>query len=170
MINVRKKLDHNRSGSIRTDSLSRGHDEKRKVTKMDKFLGRYSPYFYALLRIVAGLMFMMHGLQKLFGTPGNKPALPPTSFLGVSGVIELICGLLILLGLLASYAAFIACGEMAVAYFMAHFPRGFWPIVNQGELAVLYCFVFLYIASRGAGVWSIDALIRGTGTPPDNRA
>ena len=129
---------------------------------MDKFLGRYSPYIYAMLRIVAGLMFAMHGSQKLFGIPGNKPPLPLASLLGVGGAIELITGLMIALGLLAGYAAFIASGEMAVAYFMTHASQGFLPIVNHGELAVLYCFLFLYIAARGSGVWSLDALLERT--------
>src|SRR5215216_1893990 len=108
---------------------------------MERFLGKYAPYLYALLRIVAGLLFALHGTQKLLGIPGGKPPGLPTIAL-VAGVIELVCGLMILLGLLTSIAAFIASGEMAVAYFMAHFPRGFWPIINQGELAVLLCFLF----------------------------
>jgi putative oxidoreductase len=124
---------------------------------MDRFLGNYSPYIYAVLRIVAGLSFALHGSQKLFGIPGNKPPVPFASFLGVGGLIELVCGLLIALGFLASYAAFIASGEMAVAYFMLHFPKGVLPTVNQGDLAVLYCFVFLYIAAQGSGIWSVDA-------------
>lgn len=128
---------------------------------MDRFLGQYSSYIYAILRILVGLMFAMHGSQKLFGIPGNKPPVSLASLMGLGGAIELICGLTIALGLLASYAAFLASGEMAAAYFMLHFPHGFLPIVNQGELAVLYCFIFLYIAARGSGVWSIDAL---TGT------
>ena len=135
---------------------------------MDRFLGKYAPYIYALLRIVAGLMFTMHGTQKLFGVPGNTPTMPLASVVGVAGVIELVCGLMILLGLFASIAAFIASGMMAVAYFMAHFPSGFWPIINKGELAVLYCFIFLYIAARGSGVWSLDSIIgRGRGAAYD---
>ena len=129
---------------------------------MDKFLGKYSPYIYAILRIVAGLMFAMHGSQKLFGIPGNKPPLPFASLLGVGGAIELITGLMIALGLLAGYAAFIASGEMAVAYFMTHASQGFLPIINHGELAVLYCFLFFYIGARGSGVWSIDAFLDRT--------
>ena len=131
---------------------------------MEKFLGRFEPYFYALLRIVAGLLFLMHGTQKLMGTPGDKPTVPPASFpMGVSGVIELICGLLILLGLLAGYAAFIASGEMAFAYFMAHFPKHLLPIINQGEPAVLFCFIFLYIAARGSGILSLDSILFRSG-------
>jgi putative oxidoreductase len=126
---------------------------------MERFLGKYSPYLYAVLRIVAGLMFAMHGTQKLFGWPGGRPPVPVASQAGVAGIIEFVCGLLIAIGLLTGYAAFIASGEMAVAFFMAHFPRHPLPIVNQGELAVLYCFLFLYIAAQGPGPWSIDALI-----------
>lgn len=133
---------------------------------MDKFLERYSPYIYAILRIVTGLMFAMHGSQKLFGIPGNQPPVPLASLMGVAGAIELVTGLMIALGLLAGYAAFIASGEMAVAYFMTHASQGFLPIVNHGELAVLYCFLFLYIAARGSGVWSLNALLERTRARP----
>lgn len=126
---------------------------------MNTILGNYSPYIYAVLRIITGLTFALHGSQKLFGIPGNKPPVPFTSLMGFGGLIELVCGLLIAFGLLASYAAFIASGEMAVAYFMLHFPKGFLPILNQGDLAVLYCFLFLYISAQGAGVWSLDNLL-----------
>ena|SRR5205814_2098300 len=125
---------------------------------MDRLLGKYSPYLYAILRIIAGLMFAMHGSQKLLGWPGGKPAIPVASLMGAAGVIELIGGLMIALGILTSYAAFIASGEMAFAYFMAHAPHGSLPILNQGELAVLNCFVFLYFAAQGSGLWSIDAI------------
>lgn len=134
---------------------------------MERFIGRYAPYIYAVLRIIAGLMFAMHGTQKLFGWPTPMPGggdgpLPPLML--AAGVIELVGGVLIALGFLASFAAFIASGEMAVAYFMKHAKESFWPTVNQGELAVLYCFLFLYIAAAGAGTWSIDAARRRT--PP----
>ena len=125
---------------------------------MERFLGKYSDYFYAILRIVAGLLFAMHGSQKLFGWPGNKPTVEIASQMGIAGVIELVCGLMIALGLLAGFAAFLASGEMAVAYFMMHAPQAPWPILNQGELAVLYCFLFLYIASRGSGRLSVDSV------------
>jgi putative oxidoreductase len=132
---------------------------------MDKFLGKSSPYAFAILRIVAGLMFALHGSQKLFGLPpsGREMALDP--LMGVAGIIELVCGLLVAVGLFGGYAAFLASGQMAVAYFMAHFPQisqsmvKFFPIANQGELAVLYCFIFLYIATHGSGVWSLDSLL-----------
>ncbi|PSR53585.1 DoxX family protein [Adhaeribacter arboris] len=125
---------------------------------MESILGKYAPYFYALLRIVAGLMFAMHGSQKLLGIPGDQPGMPIASMMGFAGIVELVGGLLIAFGLFTSIAAFIASGEMAVAFFMAHFPKGPLPILNQGELAVLYCFLFLYIAAHGAGIWSIDAI------------
>ena len=132
---------------------------------MERFLGAYSSYIYAVMRIVVGLLFSCHGTQKLFGMLGGVDrqgaSAPLFSLFGLAGIIELVGGLLIMVGLMTGYAAFIASGEMASAYFMAHFPRGFWPIQNGGEMAVLNCFVFLYIASRGAGVWSIDRA-RGT--------
>ena len=121
------------------------------------FLRRFEPQAYALLRIVAGLLFLFHGLQK-FGYVGGT-AVPLASQMGVAAVIELVGGLLIMIGLLTTPAAFIASGEMAVAYFMAHQPRGTWPIQNQGELAALYAFAFLFIAARGSGIWSVDSLI-----------
>ena len=128
---------------------------------MQRTLGRYTPQLFAILRIIAGLMFAMHGTQKLFGWPGGKePVAVPLMI--AAGVIELVAGLMIAIGLLASWAAFIASGEMAVAYFKAHaHPILSWPLLNQGELAVLYCFLFLYIAAHGAGIWSVDGSRRG---------
>jgi putative oxidoreductase len=126
---------------------------------MEKWLGKYSDFFYALMRIIAGLLFACHGAQKLFGVLGGQKQ---TGLLLAAGVIEFAGGILIAVGLLAGYVAFIAAGEMAVAYFKQHAPRGFWPITqggNGGELAILFCFVFLFIASRGSGILSIDALI-----------
>jgi putative oxidoreductase len=127
---------------------------------MERYLGKYSPYLYAILRIIAGLMFAMHGTQKLFGWPGGKPPVPVASMMGVAGIIELVCGLLITVGFLTSYMALIASGEMAVAYFMAHFPTHPLPILNGGEPAVLYCFLYLYIAAQGSGPLSVDAVLR----------
>ena len=121
---------------------------------MERILGRFAPQFYALLRIVAGFLFAFHGAQKLLGLFGGTRVPLFTQF-WAAGVIELVGGILIAIGLYASLAAFIACGEMAVAYFQAHAPRDPIPIVNQGELAILYCFVFLYIAARGNGRWSV---------------
>ena len=130
---------------------------------MEGFLGRFGPQIYALLRIVAGLLFAQHGAQKTFGLlggfggePGNTAQL--FSLIGLAGVIEFFGGLLIAIGLQAGIVAFIACGEMAVAYFRAHAFRAFFPIQNGGELAMLYCFLWLFIAAKGSGIWSIDAL------------
>jgi putative oxidoreductase len=127
---------------------------------MDKFLGKYSPYFFAFLRIVSGLLYAMHGSQKLFGVPGGKDPVELFSLMGLAGVIEFGGGIMIAVGFLASIAAFIASGQMAFAYFMAHAPNGNLPILNGGELSVLFCFLFLYISSRGAGILSIDSVIR----------
>ena len=123
-------------------------------------LGRFEPQAYALLRIVSGLLFLFHGLQKLFGMFGGQKV-ELASQMGVAGIIELAGGALIMIGLAASPAAFIASGEMAFAYFTAHQPNGTWPIENQGELAALYAFIFLYIATRGSGIWSVDAASSG---------
>jgi putative oxidoreductase len=125
---------------------------------MERWIGRYSQAIYGLARIVIGLLFACHGAQKLFGVLDSQ-VYPPTPLLALAGVIEFLGGAFIALGLWTGYAAFIASGQMATAYFMMHAPGGFWPIENKGELAVLYCFVFLYIASRGSGSLSIDALI-----------
>ncbi len=121
---------------------------------MQSLLAPYTPYLYALLRIVAGLLFAQHGVQKLFGWLGGTQ-MPLASQMGVAGIVEAFGGLAIALGLFTSPVAFIASGQMAVAYFQSHLPRAFWPIQNGGELAVLNCFLFLYIASRGSGKWSV---------------
>jgi putative oxidoreductase len=127
---------------------------------MEKIMGRYTPQCFALLRIIAGVMFAMHGTQKLFGWPGDKEPVG-MMMLKVAGGIEVATGLLIAIGLLAGWAAFIAAGQMAVAFFTAHASKGsILPILNGGELAVLYCFLFLYIAAHGAGIWSVDAARR----------
>ena len=123
-------------------------------------LARFAPHIYALLRIVVGLLFAMHGSQKLLGFPGDKPPVEIASLMGLAGIIELVGGLLIAFGFLTRIAAFIASGTMAAAYFMTHAPQGAIPLLNQGELAVVYCFVFLYIAAQGSGPWSVDNLIR----------
>ena len=122
---------------------------------------RYASYTFALMRIVFGFLFLCHGLQK-FGMLGGQMQ-PFLSFpLGVAGLLEVVLGVLILIGLFTRLAAFVASGEMAGAYFMAHQPQGGLPIQNGGEPAVLFCFAFLYIASRGAGIWSADATRRGS--------
>jgi len=130
-------------------------------------LGKYSGYVYALMRIVVGLLFACHGGQKILGFPPVQKAMQLDTLGTIGGYIELIGGLLIALGLFTRAAAFIASGMMAVAYFMAHASGGFFPIINRGELAVVYCFVFLYIFFRGSGPLSLDSMIWGRTTPPD---
>ena len=122
---------------------------------MNGILARVGPYVYTLLRIVAGLLFACHGAQKLFGVLGGN-RVPILSEFGLAGVIELAGGLMIAVGMFTSLVAFICSGEMAVAYFKAHAPKGLFPIQNGGELAVLFCFLFLYIAARGTGKWGVS--------------
>jgi putative oxidoreductase len=122
---------------------------------MERALASFAPYAYAILRIIAGLLFVCHGGQKLFGWFGGQPV-PLASLFGLAGIIEIVLGLLIIIGLFTGYAAFIASGEMAVAYFIGHFPKSFWPLENAGEPAVLFCFIFLYMATQGSGIWSVD--------------
>ena len=123
---------------------------------MEKTLAPFAPYAFAALRIIAGLLFVAHGGQKVFGWFGGQP-FPLASLFGLAGIIEIVFGILITIGLLTSFAAFIASGQMAVAYFIGHFPKSFWPLENDGEPAVLFCFIFLFIATHGAGIWSVDA-------------
>ena len=123
-------------------------------------LGNLTELLYSLTRIVVGFTFALHGAQKLFGVLG-RDAVDLFSRLGVAGVVEFFGGTLISLGLYTPWIAFIASGQMAVAYFITHYPQGIWPLTNGGEPAVLYCFVFLYFASRGSGPVSLDRIIRG---------
>lgn len=133
-----------------------------------RFLGRYTDVIYALFRIIFGLLFASHGAQKHLGMFGGQRPDAPLPL--IAGWIELIAGLLIALGLFTGLAAFIASGTMAAAYFIAHASGGFWPLVNHGETAVLYCFAFLYMAARGSGPLSIDSLrTRGTAPAPRGR-
>jgi putative oxidoreductase len=125
---------------------------------MEKTLAPFAPYTYALLRIIAALSFVSHGGQKIFGWFGGPPV-PLASLFGLAGILEIILGILIAIGLLTAVAAFIASGEMAVAYFMGHFPKSFWPLEKKGEPAVLFCFIFLYMATQGAGIWSVDTAL-----------
>jgi putative oxidoreductase len=125
---------------------------------VERFLAGYAPQAYAIMRIIVGLLFFCHGAQKVFGLFGgiDGSPVPLVSLFGVAGVLELILGALVTFGWLAGYAAFLASGEMAAAYFIGHFPHGLWPLQNKGEEAVFYCFVFLYTATQGAGIWSVD--------------
>ncbi|RKH21151.1 DoxX family protein [Corallococcus praedator] len=129
------------------------------------FLRPHADRIYALLRIMAGLMFMQHGLQKLFGLFGGVPPGAPAFVVYGAGIIEFAGGALVALGLFAGPAAFIASGTMAFAFFLGHVvpnKGNLIPIANQGELAALYCFVFLFIAAHGSGIWSVDAARQGT--------
>ena len=121
-----------------------------------EWIGKWTPQMYSLMRIVVALIFLQHGTQKLFSIPpaANPPALG--SLLGIAGVLEACGGLLLVLGLFTRPVAFLLSGEMAVAYFLRHAPQGFWPLLNRGEPAVLYGFVFLYISAAGGGIWSLD--------------
>ena len=121
---------------------------------------RLAPHLLSVLRIVAAFTFMAHGTQKLFGFPASGPQFPMMSLLGAAGILEAFGGLLMLLGLFTRPVAFVLSGEMAAAYFMQHAPRGSWPLVNGGELAVLYCFLWLYFSAAGPGPWSVDGLRR----------
>ena len=122
-----------------------------------------APELRSVLRIVAALMFMQSGTMKLFGWPMAMPGggtVALASQMGVGALLETVGGALLLVGLFTRPVAFILSGEMAVAYFQFHFPRGFWPIVNEGQPAVLYCFIWLYLSAAGAGPWSLDAALR----------
>jgi putative oxidoreductase len=129
---------------------------------MIETLAAWRPRALSVLRIIAGLMIIQHGMGKIIGFP-VYPAyanVQPLSLIGAAGFLELIGGALLILGLWTRPVAFILSGEMAVAYFMAHAPKGFFPLVNGGTLAIMYCFAFLYLASAGAGPWSVDAAMK----------
>ena len=122
---------------------------------------KWAPYLLSILRIVAALLFFEHGTQKLFGYPPGQPftGFPSFSMLGIAGMMEVSGGLLILAGLFTRPTAFILCGEMAVAYFRAHWPRSFFPINNFGEITVVLCFYFLFLSAAGGGAWSLDRVL-----------
>lgn len=130
---------------------------------MKPFMSIYNPQGYALMRIVVGFLFLWHGAQKLFGIPIPMPGEVPAFITYIAGPIELVGGILVMIGLLTRWAAFIISGQMAVAYWMAHGVKALLPIQNNGELAVLYCFIFLFISTQGGGIWSVDAFLRGDG-------
>ena len=130
---------------------------------MDRYLRSHIDRIYALTRLVVGALFLSHGAKTLFGILGGQPGAGPEflSLLWFAGMIELVGGGLICIGFLTSWAAFLCSGQMAVAYFMVHLPKGAYPIMNGGELAALYSWVFLLMAARGSGPWSLDSFLRG---------
>ncbi len=134
------------------------------MANLNSFYPRWSQWMLSILRIVSALLFMQHGAQKLFGfhAPMHAASHPLLSLMGIAGVLEFFGGLLLVLGLFTRPVAVILSGEMAVAYFMVHAPKGFWPIQNGGDLAFLWSFVFFYIAVAGGGAWSLDRLWFGT--------
>jgi putative oxidoreductase len=128
------------------------------VAQLYANLEKARPYILSIVRIMVALLFLEHGLQKFFGFPTAGPPMSPLLY--VQGVIEIVGGLLLLVGVFTRVVAFVLAGDMAVAYFLAHFPRSFFPAVNAGDAAVLYCFIFLYMMFAGGGIWSVD---RATG-------
>ena len=130
------------------------------MANLNSFYSRLSQCMLSILRIASALLFMQHGAQKLFGFLARTPATSHSllSLMGIAGVLEFFGGLLLVLGLFTRPVAFILSGEMAVAYFMVHAPKGFWPLQNGGDLAFLWSFVFLYIATAGGGAWGMDRL------------
>jgi putative oxidoreductase len=133
-----------------------------KLDEIYAKLDPWTPNVLSILRIMAGLLFLQHGVQKLTGFPPDPDVSSPPllSLMGLAGLIELIGGGLVTVGLFTRISAFVLSGEMAFAYFMAHAPQGFIPIDNGGDLAVLFCFVFFYLAFAGPGPWSVDAMMR----------
>jgi len=148
--------------SLSAATLYESQGQKFGGTNMNETLEAWTPRALSLLRIVAGLLILQHGMAKLIGFPA-VPAfanLQPISLLGLAGVIELVGGALLILGLFTRPVAFILSGEMAVAYFMGHATKGFFPLLNGGTLAIMYCFAFLYLSTAGAGPWSLDAAMK----------
>ena len=122
-----------------------------------EFMKRLEAQTYALLRIVTGFLFLWHGMEKLFGFPEPMPEGVPAFIIWIAGPLEFFGGILVMIGLFASPVAFVLSGLMAFAYWMGHGFHALLPVVNKGEIAILYCFIYLYISSRGGGIWSIDA-------------
>jgi putative oxidoreductase len=142
------------------------------MADMRSSAARFAPYLLSVLRIISGFLIMQHGAQKLFGYPAGptpSPTPPLMSMMGFVGVLEFVGGLLLLVGLFTRPVAFILSGLLAVAYFMAHAPGGFWPVLNKGELAALYAFVYLYLSAAGGGPWSLDHLWRRNAQTYDAR-
>jgi putative oxidoreductase len=148
------RIPSSKAGGSRQNALLKNEGD------IPMFMKPFEKHAYALLRIVAGFMFLCHGSQLILNFPASGYPAPPFVKYG-AGLIELICGFLIMIGLGTRWAAFIASGLMAVAYWMAHGTKAFLPLLNQGEMAVLYCFVFLLISTHGSGAWSFDNILVG---------
>jgi putative oxidoreductase len=129
------------------------------MSKINTWSAQWAPHLLSVLRIITAFCFMQHGSMKLLGFPEPMGEIQLFSLMGLAGTLELAGGFLILIGLYTRPVAFILSGQMAFAYFMAHAPNGFWPVLNHGEPAVLYCFIFLYLAAAGGGIWSVGRLI-----------
>jgi putative oxidoreductase len=127
---------------------------------MEEFCAKWQPQFLSVLRIMAGLLFLEHGTSKYLGFPHVEKVPEALSMSGVGGMLELVGGALIALGLFTRPVAFLLAGEMAIAYFYAHAPRAFFPVLNAGDAAILFCFVFLYLFFAGPGPWSVDAMMK----------
>jgi putative oxidoreductase len=127
---------------------------------MDEFCAKWQSHFLSVLRIMTGLLFLEHGTSKFLGFPHVEKVPDALSMPGISGMFELVGGALIVLGLFTRPVAFLLSGNMAVAYFYAHAPRAFFPVLNSGDAAILYCFVFLYVFFAGPGPWSVDAMMK----------
>jgi putative oxidoreductase len=144
---------HNRVGTPAPSSRNSA------LSSLETRLSAYRPHLLAVLRIVTALLFLSHGMSKMFGFPDAGTSAPLLSLLGLAAILEIVGGILLVIGLFTRPVAFVLAGEMAVAYFMAHAPRGFFPLVNHGESAVLFCFIFLYLVMAGPGSWSVDKRI-----------
>ena len=147
----------NRPNLAQVAAMRREGRMANKLRSPDVFdrLSAYAPQALAVLRIITALLFIEHGTQKLFGWP-VPPMGPTEGLMLVAGILELVGGVLILIGFLTRPVAFLMCGFMAVAYFMGHAPMGFWPVANMGDAAILFCFIFGYMVFAGPGAWSVD--------------